>query len=290
MVSAIITTHNRLHLLKRAVQSVYAQIDVSIELIVVDDGSSDGTQQWCSNQKFKYIRIEPQDSHGGNYARNLGIKMASGEYVAFLDDDDYWLPEKTKKQLELINKKNCEVVFGGRILEIIKNGEPYYIESLPNKSSCGNMRKLILQRTCTTTTTILTTKRILTEIGYFDERIRFWQEYELSIRLAQLSEFYYVNAPVAVYRIDEKDPYRLTNKFYGWLEAVSYIRNKHAKLYASLSLYDRMKSNGFIFREAYWRAKTAKLKSAACKYLVLSFLYTPFHSCRKAISLLIGQR
>lgn len=286
MVSAIITTHNRLELLKRAVQSVYNQANVNIELIVVDDGSSDGTQQWCIKQKFKYIRIEPQDSHGGNYARNLGIKNAIGEYIAFLDDDDYWLPDKTIKQIELIKDKKCEVVFGGRILEIINNGKPYFREDLPNKSLQGDMKTKILLRTCTTTTTMLTTKNILEKVGYFDENLKFWQEYELSMRLAQVSEFYFINQPVAVYRIDENDVSRLTNKFYGWLDAVNYIHNKHANLYTTLSLRNRLKSKGFIYREAYWRSKTARLTYAPLKYLVLSLLYSPSHTISKAFSLL----
>ncbi len=290
MVSAIITTHNRLELLKRAVQSVLCQTNVEIELIVVDDGSIDGTQKWCANQPFNYIRIEPENSQGGNYARNLGIKNANGEYIAFLDDDDYWLPHKTITQLKLMEDWGCDVVYGGRKLEIIKDGSVQYNDALPLSDSSGNMSKKILLRTCATTTTIMVRKQLLEKVGYFDEALKFWQEYELTIRLAQQSKFYYVNNPVAVYRIDENDLSRLTNKFYGWLDAVKYIHRKHAKLYSNLSWRDKIKSNGFIFREAYWRAKTANLKYTSYKYLLLSLLYSPFHTCHKAISLLKNQR
>ncbi len=290
MVTAIITTHNRLELLKRAVQSVFCQTDVEIELIVVDDASTDGTQNWCINQPFKYIRVDPKNSRGGNYARNLGIKSARGEVIAFLDDDDYWLPDKTITQLKLMKDRGCDVVYGGRRLEIIKDGSIRYNDALPFPDSSGDMSKKILQHTCATTTTIMVTKRLLEDVGYFDEALDFWQEYELTIRLAQQSKFYYVNNPVAVYRIDEKDPSRLTNKFHGWLNAVKYIQHKHIKLYSNLSLRDKIKSKGFIFREAYWRAKTARLKSTSFKYLMLSFLFSPFHTFHKAILLLRHQR
>ncbi|WP_288911006.1 glycosyltransferase family 2 protein, partial [uncultured Thomasclavelia sp.] len=89
LVSAIITTHNRLELLKRAIQSVYNQTYSNIELIVVDDASDDGTKEWAEQQSFKFIYIPKEKSKGGNYARNLGIKSSHGKYVAFLDDDDY---------------------------------------------------------------------------------------------------------------------------------------------------------------------------------------------------------
>lgn len=123
LVSAIITTHNRIDLLKRAVKSVYEQTYPNIELIVVDDNSTDGTQTWCESQNFHYIRIPSGESKGGNYARNLGIKASKGEYVAFLDDDDYWLPEKTEKQMWLMMEKGDCVVYCFRIYEIIRKNE-----------------------------------------------------------------------------------------------------------------------------------------------------------------------
>lgn len=88
LVTAIITTHNRLELLKRAIESVYAQTYKCIELIVVDEASMDGTGDYCKKLPLQYIFIPKAESRGGNYARNLGIKAAKGEYVAFLDEDD----------------------------------------------------------------------------------------------------------------------------------------------------------------------------------------------------------
>ena len=99
LVSAIITTHNRKDLLKRAIDSVFAQTYPNIELIVVDDASNDGTSEMCDDNRINYIFIPKLESHGGNYARNLGIKASKGEYCAFLDDDDYWLPTKIEKQV-----------------------------------------------------------------------------------------------------------------------------------------------------------------------------------------------
>jgi glycosyltransferase involved in cell wall biosynthesis len=98
-------------LLQRAIDSVKGQTYQPIELIVVDDWSSDGTKEFCEQQDFKYIHIPQSESKGGNYARNLGIKNAQGEYIAFLDDDDSWLPEKIEKQVRLLLDKQCGLVF-----------------------------------------------------------------------------------------------------------------------------------------------------------------------------------
>ena len=121
-VTAIITTHNRKSLVGRAIESVLNQSYENIECIVVDDASSDGTEEVCRKYPIKYIYIPQAESKGGNYARNVGIKKAQGKYVAFLDDDDYWLKEKISKQVTLIEEKKCELVYSGACPEIVKEG------------------------------------------------------------------------------------------------------------------------------------------------------------------------
>lgn len=91
LVSAIITTHNRAELLTRAIESALGQTYREIEVIVVDDASTDNTREVCEKYPIHYIHIPKAESRGGNYARNLGIRAVKGEYCAFLDDDDYWL-------------------------------------------------------------------------------------------------------------------------------------------------------------------------------------------------------
>ena len=107
-VSAIITTHNRCDLLVRAIESVLSQTYREQECIVVDDASVDDTSEVCKRYPVIYLQIPKEESRGGNYARNLGIKASKGKYCAFLDDDDYWLPTKIEKQVELIEKRKCE--------------------------------------------------------------------------------------------------------------------------------------------------------------------------------------
>lgn len=291
LVSAIITTHNRKELLKRAVESVVEQTYPNIELIVVDDASTDGTKEYCEKQQFQYIYISREESRGGNYARNLGVKMVKGEYVAFLDDDDYWLPTKIEKQVALVESKNCELVHCGRRLEIIKDGKVIYQDLMPDSLHYGDMHKKILLKICTTTTNILVKRQALFDIGLFDENLRFWQEYELTIRLAQRKPFYFVNEPLSVYRVDYKDSQRLTNKYYEWKKAVRYIRNKHAGLYGNLYWLERIQVHVLIWGDAMSRAKSAGLTG---KYVMLCLVWfitsLPFRVIDKVRRIIAGRR
>ena len=167
LVSVIITTHNRQELLSRAIESVLLQSYQNIECIVVDDASEDGTKEYCESiESINYVRISKDESKGGNYARNLGIKNALGEYIAFLDDDDYWLPEKIEKQINLLIEKQCSLVFCGRKLEYVKkNAEIFYRDDLPNSKYKGDLSTEILMSICTTTSAIFVKRDMLFEVG-----------------------------------------------------------------------------------------------------------------------------
>lgn len=278
LVSAIIITHNRLELVKRAIRSVQEQTYRNLELIVVDDASSDGTKEWCEVQNFRFICIPKEESRGGNHARNLGIEAAAGEYVAFLDDDDYWLPEKIERQVALIEEKNCKLVFCGERLEIVGRDGVTFGERRPSRSHCGDVSKKILMTVAATTSSnILADRKAVIEAGLFDENLRCWQDYEFTIRMAQVTPFYYVDDLLTVYRVDPGDKNRLTSKFFVWQEAVRYIRQKHAKLYAKLSLYQRLRAYWHVTNDASQRCKSAGLTGRYIYYSAVTFvLRLPF--------------
>lgn len=109
-VSVIIPTYNRAHVLGRALRSVLNQAYQDFELIVVDDGSSDATVEVMSGFADSRIRyLHHEENRGAAAARNSGIKAARGEYVAFLDSDDEWLPEKLEKQIEAFRQVSSRV-------------------------------------------------------------------------------------------------------------------------------------------------------------------------------------
>ena len=100
-VSVIIPTYNRGSNIERTLDSVLAQTLAPSEILVVDDGSTDGTADWIEAHYGEKVRVIRQQNQGVAAARNRGLKEAKGEYVAFLDHDDIWLPQKLEKQLEV---------------------------------------------------------------------------------------------------------------------------------------------------------------------------------------------
>lgn len=240
LVSAVITTRNRLNLLKRAIDSVLTQTYPYIECIVVSDASDDGTNEYCSQRNdIHFISIPKTESHGGNYARNLGIKAAKGHYVAFLDDDDYWFPDKIKKQVSLIEKKHCECVYCLRQFEIVKNGKiiKTFLENT-NRKIEGNISKKIFRHSFTQTSCIMATKNVLEKVGMFDEQVIKMQEYELLVRIAQVSEIYYWKGePLLAFTADKDDKKRVSYGFNKFPKARKYIKQKHREL---------IKKSGFL--------------------------------------------
>src|SRR5699024_3118133 len=107
LVSAIITTHNRAVLLKRAVLSVVNQTYENIEIIIIDDGSVDNTPKVVEKlqDKHEIVYLRHEKSQGAPAARNLGIRQAKGLFVAGLDDDDEWMPKRIEKMVEAYNDK-----------------------------------------------------------------------------------------------------------------------------------------------------------------------------------------
>jgi len=112
-VSVIIPAYNRAHLIGRAIKSVLNQAYQDFELIIIDDCSTDNTDEVVREFQKKDNRIiylKHDQNKGGSAARNTGIKVSKSEYIAFLDSDDEWLPEKLEIQMEAILKQNVSMV------------------------------------------------------------------------------------------------------------------------------------------------------------------------------------
>lgn len=187
LVSVIITTHNRCNLLKRAIKSVQEQSYNNLEIIVIDDNSSDDTEESVSefikcDARVKYIKIPESESKGGNYARNRGIETSTGEYVAFLDDDDVWYSNKVERQLEHLTSNSdlgavsCEMRF------VYDFGDKQYFD-FSNTKLDKRPLGFFVNSWLNTTSTIMARKDVLIDIGMFDLLMPALQECELSYRI-----------------------------------------------------------------------------------------------------------
>ena len=276
--SVIITTKNRRKLLENAIQSVLSQTVNDVECIVVDDASEDGTQEFYENDsRIVYVRIDAVDSRGGNYARNQGIARATGEFVSFLDDDDVWTPDKLQKQFALYEKHPGSVIFCGRTFKKTSGENVQSLTVIPPKKFSGDLSRLIRTTYVTSTSCLFFPRYLLEQVGNFDERLTFWQEYELCIRLAQVAEFYFVAEPLVVCLDDVGGSPRVSNRVLNWKENTTYIRNKHKDLYRDLTFMENWAYHATLMKDAFRRHQRAgkKLKTLYYGFLRLVVEYIP---------------
>jgi len=183
-VSVIIPTYNRAHLLSRAIKSVLNQTFQDFEIIIVDDASTDNTDRLVASfQNSRMIYIQHERNQGSAAARNTALRQAQGEFIAFLDSDDEWLPDKLEKQMKLFSKasQNVGLVVTGAM--DIRENIPYQIY-LPKFR--GNIARRILIENCVGLTSIaLVRKECFTKSGLFDESLRGSEDWDLWIRIAQ---------------------------------------------------------------------------------------------------------
>ncbi|MCL4102640.1 Glycosyltransferase, GT2 family [Fibrobacter sp. UWH9] len=270
--SVVITTKNRCQLLEKAIQSALSQTTGDLECIVVDDASTDDTQKiYAVDPRIVYVRIDAKDSRGGNYARNQGIARATGKFIAFLDDDDEWLPNKLEKQLALHDQHPGSVIFCGRTFKKVSSeGETLHTVIPPQKFS-GNLSRLIRTTYVTSTSCLFFPRNLLEKVGNFDERLTFWQEYELCIRLAQVAEFHFVPEALVVCLDEVNVKARVSNNVLNWSENTSYIRNKHQSLYDELSFKENWAYHATLVKDAFRRHQRAGMKAKAFYYGVIRF-------------------
>lgn len=110
LISVIIPSYNRAHIIEKSVRSVLAQTFADFELLIIDDGSTDNTREVIEGMKDGRIRYVYQENAGACAARNHGISLAQGQYVAFHDSDDLWYPDKLEKQLHCIEETGSDIV------------------------------------------------------------------------------------------------------------------------------------------------------------------------------------
>jgi len=182
-ISVVIPAHNAAHFIKETLDSALAQTYPAVEVIVVDDDSTDETAE-IVQAYGKQIKLLRQQKQGAAAARNLGIRQAQGEYIAFLDADDLWLPEKLERQVDcIINKKvawvTCKATFfdhrSGRTL-------PAYSVQLFEGDV---LEKLFLENFILSPTPIVK-KSIFSEVGYFNEapEARIGEDWDMWLRIA----------------------------------------------------------------------------------------------------------
>ena len=181
MVTVIIPTFNRAKLLRRALDSVFAQkTTVRMEVIVVDDGSTDDTQRMLSHH-FPQVSVIKQENQGVSAARNAGINAARGNWIALLDSDDVWQPNKIRRQLEALKTAPEYLVCHTDEIWIRHGIRVNYMKK--HKKRGGHIFRHCLPRCIISPSSVLIHCQIFYELGLFDESLPVCEDYDLWLRL-----------------------------------------------------------------------------------------------------------
>ena len=262
-VSVVIPAFNAAEFLPQVLESVFRQTHPPLEIIVVDDGSTDGTPE--TMQRFQgrvhYLR---QDNGGPASARNRGILQARGEWIAFLDADDLWLPHRIEHQLAVAESTQADLVFSDLVEEFSTRTFPSYLEGHRQKAPLtaavrngilpNPFQHLIRIGNFILPSAVLIRRDCLLDVGLFDENLRGPEDFDLWLRLSLKSRVAFTPEPLVIRRVydrnlTEDDENMVAESLKMWEKIKKFeilrgqrqwrrvIRKKEARLYWSRGYY-----------------------------------------------------
>jgi hypothetical protein len=225
-------------MLKEAIESVLAQTYTDYEVIVVDDGSTDNTRDSVAGVSDRLIYVH-QENHGVSSARNHGIRLARGKYIAFLDSDDLFLPTKLEKQVAYMEKNPGVVLSHTSYLRVNADGK--HIEPVRSGTFSGHVYPKIIRRCPIATPTVMVHREALGENMRFLETISIGEDVILWIQLARRSAILGIDEPLTKIRIHRgSTAFDLQSQVIGVRNIIKYIVGRNpvlmARIFPMLSL------------------------------------------------------
>lgn len=230
MVSVIVPVYNGARFISEAIQSALDQTYKNLEVIVINDGSTDNTKNIVDEfiHKDSRVKLINQINSGVSAARNEGIRCSKGEFIALLDHDDLWLPEKLAEQIPLFNIESVVLVYGNAIAQDIKCGLKYLIRD-PKLFHSGRVTEYLSKDTFISCPTIVIKRNALYRLEYvFDEDLQVSADYDLLIRLSLIGDFNFTPEVTAIYRIHGDNMHRA--RTFLFVHDASYMLKKYDNL------------------------------------------------------------
>lgn len=268
-VSVVIATHNRSDMLRTCLRGVLAQEDVELEVIVVDDGSTDGTAAMVADLGDPRLRvIRHEQPHGVAVSRNAGIASASGSWIAFTDDDDLWAPSKLREQVLLGEATGAVMVYCGAVVfrddsEAVSPDRP-----VPSPTLARNMllRGNPLPGGASTQ---LARREVLLAVGGFDTQLHHLADWDLWIRLSAAGSLAAVAEPLVAYRRHVTN--MVLTHAQAHLDELEWIVAKHGKAARAAGIeIDRV---GFNYWVASGQRRAGRRLAAARIHLAAAMRY-----------------
>jgi glycosyltransferase involved in cell wall biosynthesis len=233
LISVVIPTYKRPHLIKSAFESVAAQSYANWELIIVDDNGK-GTEGGEATEKAvnefypadNVVYQQLETNMGACAARNTGIEISTGEYIAFLDDDDEWFKDKLKKQIAQIQQDNADICYSDMYLSNTGR-QQYYAHDIQG----DHYQSLLIRGYGICTSALLIKKQTLIDIQGFDQSLPSMQDYDLLIRLCEKGKVTVIKEALFNYKMaDDGISANLDAKINGHAGIINKYRDTYIKL------------------------------------------------------------
>ena len=264
-ISVIIPTYNRETTITKAIESVLNQTYPVQEVIVVDDGSKDNTEEvvgQIGDERIRYVKTP--ENHGAGAARNYGVKQARCELIAFHDSDDEWVVDKIEKQMTYLETHPDVGLVYTAFTAYCNNQHFDYPEGCMSSATEyeGDILRKLLVHNVVDTPTILMSKNIFDEMGGFDENMDALEDWELAIRVAKKYRLGFVGEPCVKVSLEGN---RMSSDIAKHYKNNCYILAKHADTYLREQMLDAVAENLLL------QAKQDGIGDAVGKMLLLYF-------------------
>ena len=260
LVSVVIPTKNRATIISDSIESVIHQTYTNFELLIVDDGSTDETEQIIAVflKKDKRISFFINEGVGGNAARNTGIKNAKGKYIAFNDDDDIWMPDKLKKQVKLFESlpESYAMIFCAHD-KINKENKITFPKNRDNLKIYPDL----LRENFIGTPTIMIRKEItrINNNKLFDPDLNVFQDWEFALNVLEDYKIYFQNDILVEACSENALPRTTALSLKDKADALAYVFQKHITLYRN----EKSISSQIYYRIALWKYKSGSFSNTS---------------------------
>ena len=275
LISVVMPCYNSMEYLENTLKHIYEQTVLPYEIIIVDDGSSDGTQAFLRHEQEKFplgfIKVFEQKNCGPGAARNVGIKNASGTWIAFLDSDDIWREQRIQRAIETIKQNTDAIMISSDICEKYENGSERELKLHERISKEESIFVQLYKGNFISTSSVCAKKDVIERVGLFNEELRSAQDYDLWLRLSREGSLIVIPEIFEEYSIhsgsisqNSRLRYECLLKIY---KKYAYFLKKECSIHRAVLLAERQIAiihyslfRNMFSRKKYWEAFKVCLK------------------------------